>query len=34
VERLQIVVLPTILCIKDGKTVHQIVGFDEFGVWL
>jgi len=32
VERLQIVVLPTILCIKDGKTVHQIVGFDEFGV--
>jgi len=31
VERLQIVTLPTILCIKDGKTVHQIVGFDEFG---
>lgn len=32
VERLQIVTLPTILCIKDGKTVHQVVGFDEFGV--
>jgi len=31
VERLQIVVLPSILCIKDGKTEHTIVGFDEMG---
>lgn len=31
VERLKIVMLPTILCIKDGKTEHQIVGFDELG---
>ena len=33
-ERLAITVLPTILCIKDGKTVHQVVGFDELGVRL
>ena len=32
VERLAIVMLPSILCIKDGKTVHTIVGFDELGV--
>eukprot|EP00613_Pedinella_sp_CCMP2098_P046554 CAMPEP_0171842216 /NCGR_PEP_ID=MMETSP0992-20121227/15060_1 /TAXON_ID=483369 /ORGANISM="non described non described, Strain CCMP2098" /LENGTH=350 /DNA_ID=CAMNT_0012459415 /DNA_START=46 /DNA_END=1099 /DNA_ORIENTATION=- len=31
VERLNIVVLPSILCIKDGKTEHTIVGFDEMG---
>mmetsp|Transcript_11525 Transcript_11525/g.13893 ORF Transcript_11525/g.13893 Transcript_11525/m.13893 type:complete len:260 (-) Transcript_11525:104-883(-) len=31
VERLGIVMLPSILCIKDGKTVHTIAGFDEFG---
>mmetsp|Transcript_45934 Transcript_45934/g.58998 ORF Transcript_45934/g.58998 Transcript_45934/m.58998 type:complete len:226 (-) Transcript_45934:425-1102(-) len=34
VERLGIVMLPSILCIKDGKTVHTIAGFDEFGVRL
>lgn len=32
VEKLRIVVLPSILCIKDGKTEHVIVGFDELGV--
>jgi len=31
VERLNIVMLPSILCIKDGKTEHTIQGFDEFG---
>ena len=31
VERLRIVMLPTITVIKDGKTDHSIVGFDEFG---
>lgn len=33
VERLKITILPSILCIKDGKTVHTIQGFDEFGVF-
>jgi hypothetical protein len=32
VERLSIVMLPSILCIKDGRTEHTIVGFDEMGV--
>lgn len=31
VERLQIVVMPTIVLIKDGRTDHSIMGFDEFG---
>ncbi|CAH1777461.1 unnamed protein product [Owenia fusiformis] len=31
VERLRIVVLPTICLAKDGKTVDFIVGFDELG---
>eukprot|EP00611_Tribonema_gayanum_P005582 TRINITY_DN147_c0_g1_i1.p4 TRINITY_DN147_c0_g1~~TRINITY_DN147_c0_g1_i1.p4 ORF type:complete len:138 (-),score=36.80 TRINITY_DN147_c0_g1_i1:166-579(-) len=31
VEKLNIVVMPTILLVKDGKTVHQIRGFDELG---
>ena len=31
VERLQIIVLPTLVLIKDGKTEHSIKGFDEFG---
>lgn len=31
VERLQIVVMPTIVLVKDGKTEHSIMGFDEFG---
>lgn len=30
-ERLGIVVLPTLLCIKEGKTTHMVEGFDEFG---
>ena len=31
VERLGIILLPTIVLIKDGKTDHAIHGFDEFG---
>ena len=31
VEKLGIVMLPSILCIKDGKIAHTVVGFDEFG---
>ena len=31
VERLRIVVLPTICLAKDGKTVDYVVGFDELG---
>jgi thioredoxin-like negative regulator of GroEL len=31
VERLKVIVMPTIVLIKDGKTEHSIKGFDEFG---
>jgi len=31
VERLNIIMLPSILCVKDGKTEHTIIGFDEMG---
>ena len=31
VERLGIIMLPTIVCIKDGKTEHSVIGFDEMG---
>lgn len=31
VERLMIVLMPTIVLIKNGKTEHSIQGFDEFG---
>jgi hypothetical protein len=31
VERLGILLMPTIVLIKDGKTEHSILGFDEFG---
>jgi len=31
VERLGVIILPTIVLIKDGKTDHAIHGFDEFG---
>lgn len=31
VERLNIWMLPTMVLIKDGKTEHSIVGFDELG---
>lgn len=31
VEKLRIVMLPTMLCVKDGKTEHAIIGFDELG---
>lgn len=31
VERLGIILMPTIVLIKDGKTEHSIHGFDEFG---
>lgn len=31
VERLGVILLPTIVLIKDGKTEHSIHGFDEFG---
>lgn len=31
VERLKIMVIPTIVIVKDGKTEHSIRGFDEFG---
>lgn len=30
-ERLKIWMLPTIVLIKDGKTDHSIIGFDELG---
>ncbi|RYY36899.1 hypothetical protein EON62_01440 [archaeon] len=30
-ERLHIWALPTIVIVKEGKTDHSIVGFDEFG---
>lgn len=31
VEKLRIIMLPTILCVKNGKTEHSIIGFDELG---
>ena len=31
VERLEVIVMPTIVLIKDGRTEHSIRGFDEFG---
>ncbi len=31
VERLGIILMPTIVLIKEGKTEHAIHGFDEFG---
>lgn len=31
VERLGIILMPTIVLIKDGQTNHSIRGFDEFG---
>lgn len=31
VERLHIIMLPTLVLCKDGKTQHSIIGFDEFG---
>lgn len=31
VERLGVILMPTIVLIKDGKTNHAIHGFDEFG---
>jgi thioredoxin-like negative regulator of GroEL len=31
VERLGIILLPTIVLIKDGKTEHSLRGFDELG---
>merc|ERR1712150_438102 len=31
VERLSIVVIPTIICVVAGRVAHHIVGFDEFG---
>ena len=31
VEKLHIWMLPTLVCVKDGKTDHSIVGFDEMG---
>ncbi|EDV24653.1 Thioredoxin domain-containing protein 9 [Trichoplax sp. H2] len=31
VERLKVKMLPTIVLIKDGKTVDRIIGFDELG---
>jgi len=30
-EKLRIVMLPTIMLIKEGKTEHSIIGFDELG---
>ena len=30
-EKLKIWMLPTLVLIKDGKTDHSIVGFDELG---
>ena len=31
VERLGIILMPTIVLVKDGKTEHSILGFDELG---
>jgi hypothetical protein len=31
VQKLGIVLMPTIVLVKDGKVVHQIQGFDELG---
>lgn len=31
VERLGIIMMPTIILIKDGKTEHSLRGFDELG---
>jgi thioredoxin-like negative regulator of GroEL len=31
VEKLGIIIIPTIVLIKDGKTEHSIRGFDEMG---
>ena len=31
VERLKIWALPTMVLVKDGKTEHSIIGFDELG---
>ena len=31
VERLGVILLPTLVLVKDGKTEHSIRGFDEFG---
>ena len=31
VEKLHIWMLPTIVCVQNGKTDHSIVGFDELG---
>lgn len=31
VEKLNVYMMPTLLLIKDGQTVHHIRGFDEFG---
>lgn len=31
VERLRVMMLPTIVLIKDGRTDHAIIGFDELG---
>ena len=31
VERLKIIIIPSIVLIRDGKTEHTIRGFDEFG---
>ena len=30
-DRLKIRILPTLVLIKDGKTDHSIIGFDEMG---
>lgn len=30
-ERLKIWMLPTVVLVRDGKTDHSIVGFDELG---
>ena len=30
-DKLRIVMLPTVMLIKDGKTEHSIIGFDELG---
>jgi hypothetical protein len=30
-EKLRIVMLPTVMLVKDGKTDHSIIGFDEMG---
>jgi hypothetical protein len=31
VEKLRIIMLPTITLITNGKTEHSIIGFDEMG---